>query len=429
MSDGPATRGWVRIGGVTWLVAFALAWITQRHGLEFSPDGWQYWSGSVSILKGHGYTDGHGLPIQAWPPGYSIWLAGWQAFFGVSVATVRLAACFALGWAAAMVAVWALLRLPRAAPVWPVVVAAIAACLATARGCGAERLMLAFLFSGLVCTELLRTARGARAASLLMLLTVFCACMGLVRHAALAFLPGLWFLLLRQEARGRLRANAWLAVVAVGTSAAWLASRYVLGQNSEGWFAGVHSLGSLVSAMGHGLNRGIAPWPVGLAIFALALLAFGPLRLRATKALGLPRDSLRHADVAAFLLVSLAALLTMYLLVYVHDLPGKRFMRFASITVAVLLAGLLGAVPKPRVRWLLLALVVLPNVVYAGKHLICGRRVEETRNERGGASFLTGNSVLGAPGGREQLLPDGHKSVPEPLFRWQRNRLERGEGK
>lgn len=429
MRDRPATRSCLLAALVVWLATFAGAWLTQRHGLTFSPDAWQYWSGSVSILNGDGYVDGHGLVVLGWPPGYSIWLAGWQACFGVSVATVRLAECFALGWAAAMVCGWILLRLPRTAPKWPVVVAASAASLAAARGAGSERLMLALLFSALVGTELLRSARGLRLASLLLLVTVSCAGMGLVRHAALAFLPGMWFLLLRQGAGGWHRATAMLSVVVIGTSSAWLASRFALGQNSEGWFAEVHGFGSLLAAMASGINRGIAPWPFGLVLFAVALLSFGPLRSRASRMLGVAPDNLRHADIAGFLLVSLAGLLTMYLVVYVADLPGARFMRFASITIAVLLAGISGAVPAPRVRWLLLALVLLPNVVYAGKHLARGRLEETTRNEHGGVSFLTANSVLGPPGSAEQLRPDGHKRVPEPLFRWQRERLERGEGK
>jgi len=400
---------------VAWLAAFAGAWLTLRHGLEFSPDAWQYWSGSISILHGNGYVDGHGLLILGWPPGYSIYLAAWQASFGEGVATVRLAECFALASSAALITVWASMRMRHTGPRWPLVVAAVAATLAAARGAGSERLMLMLLFAALVCIELLRDRRGMAYVTTVAAIALCCAGMGLVRHAALAFLPGLWFLL--REAHGGTWRRPLLAhgAIIAFTSVLWLGCRKYLGQASEGWFESVHSVASVVAAMAKGLNRGIAPWPIGLMLFVGAVIGVAPLRSRLTN----------MRPVAAFLLTSILGLFTMYLIVYIADLPSARFMRFASITMAVLLAGIFAQCEKPKLRWLLLALILLPNTIYATKHTILGRRVPATLDENGGASFLTPDSVLGPPGSQETRLPSGQLRVPEPLFRWQRDRLRR----
>ena len=413
------------------LLAFALAaslsWCTMRHGLELGPDALQYWSASISLLKGRGYVDGHGLLVQGWPPGYSIWLAGWQACFGVSVGTLALAESFAIGCMAASVTVWGCLRLPQRLQSWPIVVAAVAASLAAARGVGSERLMLSLLFAALACIEWLRSARGMRYVGLLAVLTGCCVGMALVRHAALAFLPGMWFLLGGLDSRRRLRATGSLAVVVVGAVLAWWGSHIALGQDAQGWFAGTHDLNSLVFAMIDGINRGLAPWPIGIVVFVAAYLVFGPLRQRCAARLGLSPASMQHGDVGAFVWCSLAVLLLVFLLVYVADLPKARFVRFASILTAVLLAGVASQCQKPRLRWLLMVLFLLPNVVYAGKHVVVGRRSVTNINESGGSMFLPHHAVLGAPGSSEQLLANGQLRIAEPLFRWQRERLERGE--
>lgn len=425
MAEVPATGRCLRAAFVVWLLAFVGTWLTLRHGLEFSPDAWQYWSGSISILHGKGYVDGHGLLVLGWPPGYSIYLAAWQAVFGEGVATVRLAECFALATSAGLVFIWANLRLRGTAPRWPLAVAAVAATLAAARGAGSERLMLMLLFGALVCIELLRDRRGRHYAGLLVAITLCCAAMGLVRHAALAFLPGLWFLLRDVHKGAWRRPFVALVTIITITSVAWLASRKYLGQASEGWFESVHTIWGVLAAMAKGLNRGVAPWPIGLLLFAGAVLAFGPLRQRMATLLALPAARLQHGAVAAFLLTSLAALFTMYVIVYVADLPNARFMRFASITMAVLLAGIAAQCQKPRLRWLLLAVILLPNLIYATKHTALGRRVPTTLNVHGGASFLTPDCTLGPPGSPQTRLQSGQLQVPEPLFRWQQDRLRR----
>src|SRR5262249_24841437 len=62
-------------GGVTFAATLAML----RHGIAITSDGWAYWQGSVSLLEGRGYTFlYYDVPIQAWPPLYSLYLALWQ---------------------------------------------------------------------------------------------------------------------------------------------------------------------------------------------------------------------------------------------------------------------------------------------------------------------------------------------------------------
>jgi hypothetical protein len=188
----------------------------------------------------------------------------------VSVSTLRLAESCAIGCMAASIAAWGCLRLRHSTHHWPIVIAAIAASLAAARGVGSERLMLGLLFAALACIEWLRTARGIRSVGLLLLVANLFAAMVLVRHAALAFLPGLWFLFGGMRVGERMRATGSLCVVAAWSACAWWGSHIVLGQQSQGWFGGVHELSSLLGAMSAGINRGIAPWPIGILLFLAA---------------------------------------------------------------------------------------------------------------------------------------------------------------
>ncbi len=72
-------------------LAVLLAWFLVREGIRFSPDGWGYWEGSVSILHGRGYNYFGGQPIFWYPPLFPMFLALWQGVLGVSGATLRLA--------------------------------------------------------------------------------------------------------------------------------------------------------------------------------------------------------------------------------------------------------------------------------------------------------------------------------------------------
>lgn len=420
--------GWLVLG--VWVVTAALSAVTQRHGMEISPDGWTYWAASISLLEGRGYVDGHGLPVEAWPPGYSLWLACVQAVIGVSANAVRIADAIALGGAAAMVFLWGVLRVGHGVARWPMAVVATASCLAAARGMGSEKPMLWFLFAAMCCVETSRRATGWRFAAAVLGMGCCCIAAVLTRHAALAFLPGMWFLLAgTSPATGCRRRAEVFAILVLACGGAWLLVRQLLEQHSENWWSRSQSLLDLLRAMTLGIDRGLGPFPVGIILFVAACLAFGAMRQRVASWLALPSEKLAHGDAVRFLLLSLAALLTQFLIVYVNDPPGPRFVRFASITTCVLLTAVATQTPRRGVRWCLLALLLLPNVVYAGKHLLRGRAGRSDVTEMGGASFVPLRAIPETASREPDLGRQGKVSVRVPLFRWQRLRLENGEGR
>jgi hypothetical protein len=76
-----------------------------RFGIELTPDGWAYWQSSVSLLEGRGYRYFFGPTIIEWPPLYPLYLAGWEYFLGVSGRTLvfansALAGVAAFNWTA-----------------------------------------------------------------------------------------------------------------------------------------------------------------------------------------------------------------------------------------------------------------------------------------------------------------------------------------
>jgi len=89
------------------VVAAILTFLMLGIGITVPPDGWAYWEGSVSLLNGQGYVRFGGGPIDAFPPLYSIILAGAQFVFGVSGATLILTTSFLAGLT---VAIWSFAR-------------------------------------------------------------------------------------------------------------------------------------------------------------------------------------------------------------------------------------------------------------------------------------------------------------------------------
>ncbi|MEO6597479.1 MAG: hypothetical protein ABIP94_22270, partial [Planctomycetota bacterium] len=415
----------------TAVATFGLAMLVLRHGLAFGPDAWTYWSASVSLLEGRGYVDAHGLAVQHWPPLYSLWLAAVQSLCGVSVASVRLADALCAAAFAGLSCAWLLRRTACVDGArWPVALFATNGALLALRGGSSEYLMLALLGVLLLAIEAWRrTPAGARGASAVATASVAAAAMVGVRHAALAFVPAAGVMIVcARTASWRDRAVA-ASCIAVAAAVSWWGTHLALAQ--QGSFplgSSDRELWATVWAMAKGIDRELAPFPlgIGLCIAIAAVLALIPLRVRTAKALGTTEVSLRHGDVTAFVLTALAALLAMFLLVQVADSPGGRFVRFASLMLGGLAVGIVRGLPGPRRRCALLLLLLLPNTVHAAKVTILGRSGRNTVSADGGEAWLPMNATLCTGVEPGTVLPDGRIVVAVPVFVWQQQRLDAG---
>jgi hypothetical protein len=424
-------RAWLpwAVAGVV-LVAAPLG---LRRGAAFGPDAWTYWSASVSLLEGCGYTDAFGLPVRDWPPGYSCWLAAVQALLGVSVRSVVVADALAGAVWAGFLTAWIRRRAARAGVAgidsWAAAFAAASALLAL-RGPGSQLPMLAALAVALWAVERWRAATSCGAiVRAVAVVAAAAAVMVASRHAALALVAALGAMLAWPSERTRRERFAAAAAVGATAAVTWWSLRFATGQ--VGTFplqGGSWSLPDIAAKMARGIDRCLAPFPLGLALAVAAALAGGPLQRRA-RGLALPAPAVRHGDVVAFAAVGLLGTATMFAAVAVTDPPGERFVRFAALSLGGIGIVMAAAVPHRGVRLALLALLVLPSVARAGRHVVRGREGRESVTATGGETVLPWTATLSrelAPG---TVLPDGRVVVAAPRFHWLDERLRAGEGR
>lgn len=414
------------------VVTAVLVLVELQHGVPLGPDAWTYWSTSVSLLEGEGYVDAHGLPVLGWPPLYSLWLAAVQAVTGVSIKGALVADALAVGLAAALFTLWALGRtdVRGSGPRWPVAALVTAMLLVQTRGIAAHYVMLALLGGLLLALDGARRADShRRTAGALLLAAVLAAGMVLTRHAALALVGAAAVAALataRRRPAARLVAAATLG--GAGILAFWSA-RVVLGQvGSHGMWNSTSELGATAWTMLTHVGRGLGPFPVGIAAFVLVGWLVGHARPGTAPARDL-RDVSAQADVVLFVALGLGATLAMFLLVHVADPPNERFVGFASLTFGALGAGLARHVPSRGWRWVALAVLLLPSVARAGKHVVLGRTGANTVDAHGGESFLPLNATLDRTRPPDAVRKDGRVVVAPPLFAWDAARLRRGEGR
>ncbi|HVS09308.1 MAG TPA: hypothetical protein VMS76_05480, partial [Planctomycetota bacterium] len=215
--------------------AFLLSAVFQWPGVVLSSDGWAYWEGSVSLLAGEGYRWFGGQPIHLWPPGFSLYLAPWQALAGPRAGVLALSQAAAFAVSAALWAAIFLRPLRGAEPhrmLAPGVAIAVASVLAlNQRQVGSESLAMALLAAALLLAlDGPSVARGGRAATLLAL----SAALLLTRSAAVAFLPALLAArAIRADAAGRRRELAATGGVLFVAFLVWATVRSVLGQSGS----------------------------------------------------------------------------------------------------------------------------------------------------------------------------------------------------
>ena len=357
--------------------AFAAVMLALRRGMPFNHDGWYYWQGSVSVLRGLGYRDFTGKPIRDWPPLYSVYLALCQLVLGVSARSVAISTAFAT---AASVAGWSVLL----------------AWFARERGRGPRDVLCALAFVGIVLALNARSVRSENlfhaVLPLLLLLTLRArvstsprGCLLesglagvallvslLIRNASLAFWPAVLVALLEhRRLRWRTRAAACGLVTAVALPI-WLAVRAWLGQLGRHpiQLGGHYTLGEYLVQLVSGIDRNTGVHCIGLPI--LTLLAASLLRADATRASANDSDRLGRTTLL-FTAVAGCAMLVIFNLTGIRDRLDSRFTLFVTLIVGSL--GLLDLPALLRRRWLALALVVVfaePTLRLA-KNMIRGR--------------------------------------------------------
>ena len=361
-SSRPRARARVAVGTLFLAVfAFASAMLSLRRGMPFNHDGWYYWQGSVSLLKGLGYRDFTGEPIRDWPPLYSVYLALCQLVLGVSARSIGISTAFA---AAAAVASWSVLiawfarecgRGPRDVLCALAFVGVVLAL--NARNVRSENLFHAVLPLLLLFTLRARVSAtpgrfllesGLAGVALLISL--------LIRNASLAFWPAVLAVLLLPPRFAWLTRAAACGLVSALSLPIWLAVEAWLGQLERHplQLGGNFAFGEYLLQLVLGIDRNTGVQSMGLAI--LVLLAASLLRGDSARASVNASERLGRAALL-FTAVAACAVLAIFNLTRVYDKPESRFTLFVTLIIGGL--GLLDLPALLRRRWLALALVVV----------------------------------------------------------------------
>jgi len=378
--------------------------------MPFNFDGWFYWQGSVSILRGLGYRDFAGQPITAWPPLYPVYLAFCQLVLGVSARSIAISTAFT---AAAAVATWSMLL----------------AWFARERGGTPRDVLRALAFVGVVLALNARNVRSENlfqaVLPLLLLFTLrarvsaaprgFLLVSGLagaallasllIRNASLAFWPAVLAVLLRNRSLSWPMRGAACGLVTALALPIWLAVRAwleQLGRHSI-HLGGRYALADYLLQFVSGIDRNTGLTFAGLPLLVLltaSLLRADPARANPGAPARLGREALLFTSVAA------CALLAIFNLTWVHDKPESRFTLFVTLILGGL--GLLSMPALLRRRWLALALVVVfaePTLRLA-KNTILGRGP--------GAADYRAESLEGFAPGPTTIDPEHVGRAPEP---------------
>lgn len=348
-----ASPGWLAV--VAGLLGALACGAVLRDGIVLTPDGWEYWEASLSLLHGRGYTYYGGAPVTSYPPAYSLYLAAVQAVFGQQVFALVVANVLAGG---VTVALWVRLAQRLAAPGapgWTFLLLAGFCSLFVALSYVvllSETLFLCFLGAALLSlVELARAdevgAEGKRQdrrrlAHVAALTAMATACV-LTRNIATVFVPPLalivWLRLGRVETKRRAVAAATVVLV---PALAFLLARQVFEQAGShlirmpGWSSIQVELFDIARGFPELLGDDIPAIGVGLTLFALFGLGstIGAHFRPETEG---PRRAARDiAIVAALALVGLVILKSVF---PVADPLSGRFLWFFVLTLAALLCA------------------------------------------------------------------------------------------
>ncbi|MCA8953404.1 MAG: hypothetical protein KDE27_28080, partial [Planctomycetes bacterium] len=284
------------------------------------------------------------------------------------------------------------------------------------RGLASHYPMLALLAGFLLALDGVAAAATRRRRWLWLLGAAACGSgMALARHVGLLLTLAGAVLVVANRRTSRRERLALTVVLGAIPIAVWIGVRHALGQSgSHALFGSDRALFPTAWQMLHHIGRDLGPFPVGLLLL-IAIVA----RLLALR---------RQRDALAFTATALFGVLAVFLLVPIADEPSSRFVGFAALIVGALGVGEAMRTSHRRLGLAALALLVLPPTVHAGKHVLFGRRGRESVTADGGERFLPPEAAL-VRRGREPPGRDRTTIVEPPLFRWDAERLRRGEGR
>lgn len=363
----PSFRG-IRVLSPLQLAVFAglscalLNWLLLRDAVWMAPDSWAFWQGSLSLLDGRGYRlFWQDTPIREWPPLYPLYLASWQALFGVSggvlsAAQSALAGLAAYGWTRLGLSLdepaeafgserWTVARTAQASFVVLFV--------ATRYDCiRADNLKYVFLPALIGVCE--RAAGARRRSDLLrqaaLIGFVGCALM-LTHNSSLAFVSAALLIVgLTKQVRFVERLPALLLAASVAV-VPWYVVRVLLeqrGSHSVGLgVAAYRPLDYLIQALGGSCTLLIKQ--PSLAIALVLMLALASAYCGDLGALS-ARQWLELRVRSIFVFGSLLSLFLLFNLTYITDKLTGRFLFFVPLTLIPALISVLGASVRLRQR-------------------------------------------------------------------------------
>ena len=405
-------------GGV---VSALFSLLFQSPGVVLSPDGWAYWEGSVSLLRGDGYRYLDGPPIDAWPPGFSAYLALWQLLFGVSAGTLAVAHAMAIGVASALWIAVAMRHFPgrRLPPAAFAAAATLALLIPIAlRAVLSESLFMAWIGAALLVAAGVGSGETALQRGSRWAILGFCSAgMLLTRHAGVAYLPALAWIASRSRPAAAVAATARFALAASAALAAWLAVLQSLGRFGNnprvpfeaGFVARVagnllDNLAALASSLLPGSPVGV----VGVALLAASLgLATGLEISQREPGGGAARGIPGLVPAAVLAGVCAAAVSALY------DVRGARIVLPISALVVLVLVHASAQVSRTAVRRVAVVALFTLAAVQLGRAGYWVRHV--SRIESAGLSWSLELVPPCGPGADCRRLPG---QVEPPTFGW-----------
>lgn len=324
------------------LVAGMMSLLSMWSGITLSPDGWAYWEGSVSLMKGLGFAYFGGQPITDFPPLFSLLLAAAQLVFGIRGATLicvvaLLAALAAWAWT---YPIFLHCRHTPAeqASAWCASVFIAAFIAANFTVLSADCLML--LLAGALMLALVADLRQPRRRTWLAA-TLCSVSLLLSKNSGLAFLAGAAAGAIAARPRGQAAVRVLLAGLLAVTT--WAITRALLGQLNSHRGPAVHSLAENLSqgladvAVRFGPQTG----SIGALAFCTLLLLLGWRAIR-------PADPTVVQTDRVYLVTALThfgALALLFSAAAVSDPMQGRFL-WPSITCLVVAAGIAVRAPQ-----------------------------------------------------------------------------------